>query len=63
MRPMTPDGLPVIGPLATVDNGYIATGHVMSGVSMSLATGYILKELIVNNNKLIDFSKVSPNRF
>lgn len=63
MRPMTPDGMPVIGPLSTVDNGYVATGHVMSGVSMSLATGHILKELIINNKRLIDFSQVSPDRF
>ncbi|MGG1664597.1 NAD(P)/FAD-dependent oxidoreductase [Brevibacillus sp. NRS-1366] len=63
MRPMTPDGIPVLGNVPGVSNLFIATGHVMSGVSMSLSTGYIMSELITNGQSVIDLNAVSPERF
>ena len=32
MRPMTPDGLPIIGQLGGFHNAYIASGHGMLGL-------------------------------
>lgn len=44
MRPMTPDGLPVIGRVA--DNVTIASGHAMLGVTLAPATGEAVADLI-----------------
>jgi D-amino-acid dehydrogenase len=39
LRPMTPDGLPVIGAVEGIDNLYVAGGHGMLGVTLCLRTG------------------------
>jgi len=63
MRPMTPDGLPVIGKVPDLCNAYIATGHAMVGVSMSPATGKIISELIHTGNTKFEIAAFNPNRF
>jgi D-amino-acid dehydrogenase len=45
-RPMTPDGLPLIGRIPAFDNVLLAAGHGMLGVSMSPATGKLVAELV-----------------
>ena len=46
-RPVSPDSLPVIGPLQDVDGAYIASGHSVWGMLNGPATGEALAELIV----------------
>jgi D-amino-acid dehydrogenase len=43
-RPMTPDGLPRIGPTPNFRNVVVAAGHGMLGVSMAPATGKLVAE-------------------
>lgn len=50
LRPMTPDGLPVLGRAGTWRNLYLATGHGMLGVTLAPATGWILARLIVDGD-------------
>jgi D-amino-acid dehydrogenase len=38
-RPMTPDGLPMIGPLDPGSNVTVATGHAMLGLTQAPVTG------------------------
>jgi len=63
MRPMTPDGVPVLGKIPRTGNAFLATGHVMSGISMALSTGHVLSELILGGREVIDFAPFSPDRF
>lgn len=42
LRPMTPDGLPVIGPLPGKDNVLVASGHCMLGVTLAPMTADII---------------------
>ena len=42
MRPLTPDGLPVIGPLRSAPAVWVASGHSMLGVTLGPATGEAL---------------------
>lgn len=63
MRPMTPDGNPVLGKVPGNDNLFIATGHAMSGVSMSLSTGKMMSDLITYNKTDIDITPFSVTRF
>lgn len=63
MRPMTPDGLPVLGKVPNYQNLYVAGGHAMSGMAMSLSTGVILSDLICTGETNIDLRPFSPDRF
>src|SRR5665647_847031 len=53
IRPMTPDGLPIIGRLPGLDNAYVAAGHGMLGITLGPATGALVAEAIS--------SKISPD--
>lgn len=48
-RPVTPDGLPVIGRLPTVRNAVVATGHAMLGVTLAPATGRAVADLMLED--------------
>jgi D-amino-acid dehydrogenase len=45
-RPMTPDGLPVIGWLPGYRNIAVASGHAMLGLTLAPATGEAVAELV-----------------
>jgi D-amino-acid dehydrogenase len=63
LRPMTPDGLPVIGKIANFENLFVATGHAMLGITLAPTTGRLISEIILNNENLQAYSSFSPNRF
>jgi len=63
MRPITPDGLPVIGPLPRVENTFIATGHGMLGITASLVTGSLIADLVAHGRSSVDLSPFDPGRF
>jgi D-amino-acid dehydrogenase len=63
MRPMTPDGLPVIGRLEPFSNAFVASGHGMGGVSESPATGEVLAQAIVEGGIPDVLLPFRPNRF
>ena len=46
-RPVTRDGLPLIGRIAGVENAYVATGHSVWGMLNAPATGEAMADLIV----------------
>lgn len=62
-RPMTPDGLPVIGWSPAADNVLIAAGHNMLGLSMAPATGKLVAELLDGREPHVDPRPYSPDRF
>jgi D-amino-acid dehydrogenase len=61
-RPMTPDGLPLIGRLPAIDNVYLAAGHGMLGVSMAPATGKLIAELLAGQPSHIDPAPYAVSR-
>jgi|HubBroStandDraft_6_1064221.scaffolds.fasta_scaffold146690_2 D-amino-acid dehydrogenase len=61
-RPMTPDGLPLIGPIPAFDNLFLAAGHGTLGVSMSPATGKLVAELMTGLVPHIDENPYSVSR-
>ena len=62
-RPMTYDTLPIIGPAPGIENGFVATGHSMLGVSMAPATGRLIAEMITQQPTHLDTQAFSPARF
>lgn len=63
MRPITPDGLPVLGQLPTTDNAFVATGHQMLGVTLGPSTGRALAQLILEGRSDVDLGAFAPSRF
>jgi glycine/D-amino acid oxidase-like deaminating enzyme len=62
-RPITRDGLPLIGPLAGVKGAYIATGHSVWGILNAPATGEAMAELIIDGaSRSVDLSTFDPAR-
>jgi glycine/D-amino acid oxidase-like deaminating enzyme len=62
-RPVTQDGLPLIGRVPGVENAYVATGHSVWGILNAPATGEAMAELILDGAaKSIDLSPFDPGR-
>jgi D-amino-acid dehydrogenase len=49
LRPLPPDGLPLIGPVPGRDGLFVATGHGMMGVTLAPATGAALTPLVLED--------------
>ena len=62
-RPMTPDGLPVIGWLPGYRNLIVASGHAMLGVTLAPATGEAVAELITTGRAPDVIAPFDPARF
>jgi glycine/D-amino acid oxidase-like deaminating enzyme len=62
-RPVTRDGLPLIGRVPTVEGLYVATGHSVWGILNAPATGEAMAELILEGQaRTIDISAFDPGR-
>ena len=62
-RPVTRDGLPLIGPLPGVAGAYIATSHSVWGILNAPATGEAMAELIVDGTaRSVDIAAFDPGR-
>ena len=62
-RPVTQDGLPLIGRISGLDGAYVATGHSVWGILNAPATGEAMAELIVHDAcRSVDLSPFSPAR-
>ena len=64
LRPVSGDGLPLIGAAPGREGAYVATGHGRKGVILSLATGEALAELITEGRSSeVDLAPFDPARF
>jgi len=62
-RPVTDDGLPLIGPVPGVKGAFVATGHGPWGMLNAPATGLALAELIADGApKMLDLRPFDPAR-
>ncbi len=62
-RPMTPDGLPILGPLAGHPRVVLATGHNMLGMTLGPVTGQVVAGLVCGDGPGIDLAPFAPARF
>jgi D-amino-acid dehydrogenase len=62
-RPVTPDGLPVIGRVPGRERVILATGHCMLGLSLGPITGDLVVALAGGATPSLDLSPFSPSRF
>jgi glycine/D-amino acid oxidase-like deaminating enzyme len=62
-RPVTQDGLPLIGRIAGLDGAFVATGHSVWGILNAPATGEAMADLIVHGaSRNVDLSPFDPAR-
>jgi glycine/D-amino acid oxidase-like deaminating enzyme len=62
-RPVTDDGLPLIGAVPGVDGAYVATGHSVWGMLNAPATGEAMAELILDGAaQHVDLRPFAPGR-
>jgi glycine/D-amino acid oxidase-like deaminating enzyme len=62
-RPVTRDGLPLIGRVQGVEGAYVATGHSVWGILNAPATGEAMAELITDGvARSVDLSPFDPGR-
>ena len=62
LRPMTPDGTPVIG-ATRYSNLYLNTGHGTLGWTMSCGSARVLADLISGNKPEIDTHDLALSRY
>lgn len=61
-RPVTQDGLPLIGKVPQSESLYVATGHNVWGILNAPATGEAMAQLIADGTTQIDLSPFDPAR-
>lgn len=62
LRPVAPDGLPLIG-RASLDNLSVACGHAMLGITLAPATARLMAQTLCGQSPDINMAPFSPTRF
>jgi glycine oxidase len=63
LRPVTPDGLPIIGPEPRLSGLWYATGHGRNGILLAGLTGVLVLQLLSGERPAEDLSPFIPERF
>ncbi len=63
LRPITPDGLPIIGAEPRLQGLWYATGHGRNGILLAGITGRIIAQLLSGAPAVEDVAAYSPARF
>jgi D-amino-acid dehydrogenase len=62
LRPMTADGLPLIGRAPALEGVFVATGHGMLGVTLAPATAALLAPLVLEGRTAPELAPFDPGR-
>lgn len=63
LRPMTPDGLPLVGPAPGWDNAYLATGAGTKGFLVGAGMADIVSAMVTRQSPPVDTAPFAPDRF
>lgn len=63
LRPMTPDGLPLLGEDPRLRGLWYATGHGRNGILLAGITGVLLRQLLEGEKPAIDLAAFTVERF
>ena len=63
LRPYTPDGLPILGPVDEVPGFLMAAGHEGDGIALSPITGFLIAQLIAEGRTDIPLEAFRLSRF
>ena len=62
IRPITEDGLPMIGLMKSIEGLFIAGGHAGQGVILGGGTGQLVAEMITGDDTFANATPFDPNR-
>jgi glycine oxidase len=63
LRPGSPDGLPLLGPMPGVSGLVLAVGHHRNGILLGPMTGVLVKQLLVDRASSPYLDLLRPERF
>jgi glycine/D-amino acid oxidase-like deaminating enzyme len=63
LRPVTPDGRPIVGPDPDVQHLWYATGHGRGGILLAALTAEVVADLLSNGTTDVDISALRVERF
>ena len=63
LRPMTPDGLPIIGAEPLVEGLWYATGHGRNGILLAGITGALIRQLVSRQPPAVGLQPFAVDRF
>lgn len=63
LRPIPPDGLPLLGRPKSFDNLTLAAGHSMMGISLGTASGMLVAQMVLRERPFMDIEAFGPDRF
>ena len=63
LRPLTPDGLALLGRSPRYDNLILAAGHSMIGMSSGPASARLVTQIVTGEEPFMDMSPMDPARF
>ena len=63
LRPVTPDGLPIVGREPRLDGLWYAAGHGRNGVLLAGITGVMLARLLAGESEVEHLAPLRPERF
>jgi glycine oxidase len=63
LRPVTPDGLPIVGAAPSLSGLWYATGHGRNGILLAAITGLIISQLVDGQPTHEDVSLLTPERY
>ncbi len=63
LRPFTPDGLPMLGPVKSLEGFIMAAGHEGDGIALSPITGDLMAQTLLDKKPNICIDPFSPDRF
>jgi D-amino-acid dehydrogenase len=63
LRPLSPDGIPIIGLSPKQDNLVVATGHNMSGLMFGPITGKLVAQMLTGQQPAVDLEPFRVDRF
>ncbi len=63
LRPYTPDGLPILGPVDDVPGFFMAAGHEGDGIALSPITGELIAQMIATGKSELPLDDFQLSRF
>jgi D-amino-acid dehydrogenase len=63
LRPVSADGLPIIGSFGAVRGVWVATGHGMLGLTLGPVTGELIADALLRDSPSPHLLALSPDRF
>ena len=62
LRPGSADGLPFLGRVTEFENLYVAAGHYRAGILLSPGTGWVMKQLLIDERPEMDLAPFAIDR-